>query len=145
MRFASTRRMAVAFLAAVIVAAAVAGCGNDPYAPLVPTPATKTDTFSGSFAQSGSVIHSFPVSSYGPITITMNSVGPLATMGLGVALGYWDGANCSAGIISNVNGKAGAEVLSGAVYAGNYCIRVYDSGNVPADWTVTYTISVLHP
>jgi hypothetical protein len=144
MRLFSMRRAVVGFAVAVTVAAGVAGC-KDPYAPLTPTPATKTETFSGSFGQNGSVVHSFPVSAYGPITITLNSVGPLATMGLGVSLATWDGSNCGIGLITNVNGKAGSDVLTGSVYAGNYCIRMYDSGNLPADWTATYSVSVLHP
>jgi len=126
------------------MAAAVAGC-KDPYAPLTPTPATKTETFSGTFAQGGSVVHSFAVSAYGPVTITMTSVAPLATMGLGVSLALWNGASCGAALIANANAKAGVEALSGTVQSTNYCIVVYDSGNLPTDWTVTYTVQVLHP
>lgn len=144
MRFFAVRRRAAGLAVAVLIVAGVAGC-NDPYAPLTPTPATKTETFSGTFSQAGSVVHSFPVSAYGPITVKLTSVGPLATMGLGVSLALWDGANCGAALITNVNAKAGAEALSGSVQAANYCVRVFDSGNLPADWTVTYLVEVLHP
>lgn len=144
MRFLAMRRAAAAFLLAAGMAGALVAC-KDPFAPQVPSPANKTDTFSGSFAQGGSVVHSFPVSAYGPITITMTSVGPLATMGLGVSLALWDGSNCGGALITNVNGKAGGEVLSGNVQATNYCVRVYDSGNIPAGWTVTYSLEVKHP
>jgi len=132
---------------AVVLAAAVlvgAGC-EDPFAPLIPSPATKTDSFSGSFAQGGSVVHSFPVSAYGPITITMTSIGPHSTMGLGVSLAYWDGASCGLALIDNPNAKAGSEALKGTAQSANYCVRVYDSGNVPPDWTVSYSVDVLHP
>jgi hypothetical protein len=144
MRLLAMRRVVAGLSAAVMIGAALAGC-KDPFAPLTPTPATITETFTGTFEQGGSVIHSFPVSAYGPITITMTSVGPLATMGVGVGLALWDGSNCGISIITNVNAKAGAEALSGTVSTGNYCIRVYDSGNVPSGWTVTYGVSVLHP
>jgi hypothetical protein len=144
MRFLAMRRAAAAVLLATGIAGGLVGC-NDPFAPQVPSPANKTDTFSGSFGQGGSVVHSFPVSAYGPITITMTSVGPLASMGLGVSLGLWDGSNCGAALITNVNGKAGTDVLTGNVQAANYCIVVYDSGNVPPDWTVTYSLEVKHP
>jgi hypothetical protein len=29
-------------------------------------------------------------------------------------------------------------VLSGTATAGNFCVTVYDSGNVSADWTVSF-------
>jgi hypothetical protein len=144
MRFLAMRRAAAAFLFAAAMAGALTAC-KDPFAPQVPSPANKTETFSGSFGQGGSVVHSFAVSAYGPITITMTSVGPLASMGLGVSLALWDGSNCGAALITNINAKAGTDVLTGNVQATNYCVRVYDSGNIPTGWTVTYTLDVKHP
>lgn len=146
MRFLAMRRTVAAFLVSAAMAGALAASGcKDPFAPQVPSPANKTETFSGSFAQGGSVVHSFPVSAFGPITITVTSVGPLASMGIGVSLALWDGSNCGAALITNVNAKAGTDALTGTVQATNYCIRVYDSGNVPPDWTVTYGVEVKHP
>jgi hypothetical protein len=144
MRLLATRRVVVAFSVAVAIAAGVAGC-KDPYAPQVPSPATKTETYSGTFQQGGSAIHTFSVGAYGPITIKVTSVGPLATMGLGVSLALWNGANCGAALITNVNAKAGGDALTGSVQSANYCLVVYDSGNIPSGWTVTYTAEVLHP
>jgi hypothetical protein len=76
--------------------------------------------------------------------MTLTSVGPLATMALGVAIGSWDGTTCTT-ITQNGNSRTGTAALAGTVVQGNYCARVYDSGNVPDGGTVTYTLEVVHP
>jgi hypothetical protein len=41
--------------------------------------------------------------------------------------------------------RAGVTALNGTATAGNYCVTVYDSGNVPDDWTVSFSVQVVHP
>jgi len=35
--------------------------------------------------------------------------------------------------------------LVGTAATGNYCVRVYDSGNVQPSTSVNYTVQVVHP
>ena len=80
------------------------------------------------------------------MTIELTSVEPLATMALGVGIATWDGANCGTTPISkNDNARAGVAALNGTATAGNYCVTVYDSGNVPDGWTVSFAVQVVHP
>jgi hypothetical protein len=143
MRFLAMRN--VAAVAAAMLLGTALGCGEKGFTTITPTPATKTDSFSGSFAQGGSSVHSFNVAAAGTVTITVTSVGPLSTMGLGVGVGNWDGTNCGASAAVNTNARAGTTGLEGTYLAGNYCVRLYDSGNIPSGWTVTYSVDVLHP
>jgi hypothetical protein len=136
------------FMLAVAVAAALgsAACGDDETTTTTsPSPPTKTDTFTGSLVQSGTTGHPFSVSTTGNVKVTLTAVAPLTTMSLGLRLSTWDGTNCNTTIAENGNARAGTAALSGTANAGNYCVRVYDSGNVPADWTVDYTVEVVHP
>lgn len=141
-RFVIRHSLLAALLAVSVLAAA---CGGTPTSPTTSTPPTMTDSFTGSFASTGGVDHSFTVSLSGRVTITLTSVSPLSTMALGVGIGTWNGTSCSV-ITKNDNAKSGSTALTGTeATAGTYCIRVYDSGNVPAAWTVTYSVDVVHP
>ena len=111
-----------------------------------PTPATTTETFSGTVGQLATTGNPFAVSTNGPVTIELTSVEPLATMALGVGVATWDGTTCGTTAISkNDNARTGATALSGTATAGNYCVTVYDSGNVPEGWTVSFSVQVVHP
>jgi hypothetical protein len=134
-------------LGAVVAAAAVvtAGCSSSVASPATPSASTTTESFDGSLAQSGTGTHPFTVSARGMVTISLTAVSPLTTMALGVGLGTWDGTTCSSQFADNKDARAGATALTGTAAAGSYCIRVYDSGNIPADWSVAYSIDVVHP
>jgi hypothetical protein len=137
------------FLFRIVVAGALAlaaGCGKTT-PPTAPTAApTVTDTFNADLSQQGSITHNFKVSSSGQVTVTLTSVSPLATMALGVGMMTSDGTSCISTLTQNDNARANTTVaLQGTAASGNYCIRVYDSGNIPVSTTVSYTITVLHP
>jgi len=146
MQWFAMRQLRALSLAAVL-ALALGACGTegDSTTSTAPTPATTTQTFSGTIDQLGSAVHSFTVSATGTVTIGLTSVGPLATMALGVGMGAWDGVNCGTSIAQNENARAGSAALTGTATAGNYCVRVYDSGNIPEGWSVSYTVQVAHP
>lgn len=119
---------------------------NTTSSPTTPTPATTTESFSGTVAQLATTGNPFAVSANGPVTIELTSVEPLATMALGVGIATWDGTACGTTAISkNDNARTGAAALSGTATAGNYCVTVYDSGNVPEGWTVSFSVQVVHP
>jgi hypothetical protein len=143
-RLATLHGSVLPALVAVLLATAT-GCGSDTTSPTAASPATTTDTFKGTIAQSGTATNSFTVSATGTVTISLTAVSPLATMSLGVGIGTWDGTTCGTSMSSNTDARAGKTALAGTANAGNYCVRVYDSGNVPADWSVDYTVEVVHP
>lgn len=126
--------------------ALAAACGKTT-TPTAPTSAAAvTDSFSADLTQQGSITHNFKVNSAGEVTITLTSVSPLATMALGVGMMTSNGTSCQSTMTQNDNARANSvAALQGTAAAGNYCIRVYDSGNVPLSSTVSYTITVLHP
>lgn len=133
----------------ILLAAALAltaGCGTTTTPTTPPAAPTVTDTFNADLAQEGSITHNFKVTSTGEVTITLTSVSPLATMALGVGMMTSDGTSCLATLTANDNARANnIAALQGTAVAGNYCIRVYDSGNIPVSTSVSYTITVLHP
>ena len=138
------RQQVYAIAAAALLA--LTACNKNTNTPTGPSaPPTKTDTFSSSFAQTGSVTHLFTVAATGQVTVSLTSVQPLSTMALGVGMMTSDGTNCLSTLTQNDNARASAAALQGTATAGSYCIRVYDSGNVPISTTVTYTVTVEHP
>jgi hypothetical protein len=140
-------RLLIAALGAAALAAA-ASCGSSSAsatAPSASAPATTTDSFSGTVAQLGSENHVFAVAATGTVTISLTSVAPLTTMSLGVAVSNSDGTNCLIQISQNSDARSGTIALTGTAATGNYCVRVYDSGNIPVSTTVDYTIEVVHP
>jgi len=139
-----TRRSIFTLAAFVALALATAACGGS--TPTAPTPAapTTTETFTGTVLQNGGINHTFTVAQAGEVDATLTSVGPLNTLALGFILGTYDGTNCNPGYEDD-NARQG-DVLSGTTSAtGTFCVRVFDVGNIAANSTVTYTVSVAHP
>lgn len=137
----------VLFVVLVAALASAAGACDSTSGTTVPSPspATTTETFTGTIGQFGEMIHPFSVATAGSTTIGLTSVEPLSTMALGVAVGSWDGTTCGTAIAQNANARASATALTGTAAVGNYCVRVYDSGNVPESWAVNYSVEVIHP
>jgi hypothetical protein len=136
------RHLSLAPLGALMIAAAA--CGSDPATPTSPTPVSTTETFTGTVTHLSTAGHSFTVAETGTLTITLTAVGPLTTMSMGVGIGIWDGTSCAVSTTKNDNARTGAVALTGTANAGSYCVNVYDSGNVPEDWEVTYEVQVVH-
>ena len=123
------------------VALTTAGCA-DPVAPTTPTPAlpTITDSYTDTLLVGGSNRHDFTVAAIGGVTITVPSVAPSASVGIGI--GTPSLGTCS--LLDRAQTVAGnTAVLSGtATVPGTYCVLIFDLGNLvePA----VYTINVLH-
>jgi hypothetical protein len=66
-------------------------------------------------------------------------------MAMGVGIGTWDGTTCGTSVSKNDNSRSGSTALTGTAAAGNYCVIVYDSGNILEGTEVSYTIDVTHP
>ena len=145
MRVSAVRGLALATLLTVL-ALTLGACGNSIASGTLPSLTTPiTETFSGSLTQGTSVSSQITVTANAPLTISLTDVEPLTTMGLGVSLSTWDGSLCGTPVIvQNPNSRMGATALTGTASAGTYCLTVYDSGNLPSDWTVTYTVQAVH-
>lgn len=138
-------RFGIQRLLTAAVLAAVTGCGATT-APTTPTsPAPTTETFSGTIGQLGSATQVFTVSATGTVDISVTSLAPLATMAVGVAVQTSDGTSCVTTITQNDNARSGAIALKGTVAAGKYCVRLYDSGNIPVDGSADFTVQIVHP
>ena len=111
------------------------------------TVTSSTETFTGSVGRNGSAIHPFSVTTGGYTLLAgYTSIAPASVTALGVGIGAWDATTSTCGLNQTQNdaAKAGSTALSGTASAGNYCIRVYDGGNIPEGITASYTVQVEH-
>ena len=111
-----------------------------------PSATLVTESFSGSITQNGTAIHPFAVKTTGnSLLVGFTSVSPSSLTALGMGIGTWDGTTCGLNLSQNDSAKVGNTGLSGTAQLGNYCIRVYDGGNITdSTITATYTLQVQH-
>jgi hypothetical protein len=109
-------------------------------APTTPTPVPQTEIFSGTLNRNGAFTHPFIAQAGGTIAATLTTVDP--DVAIGVSLGTWNGLACQI-IIANDNAVKGITVTGTASAIGNFCVRVYDVGQVTS--ATAYEVSVLHP
>jgi len=135
-------RRSLSLIVACTLALSAAACGADT-TPTSPTE-TVTEDYSGTLAPSGTNTHTFTVRASGTLTVILNSVAPLSTLAIGVSIGSWDGTNCTV-LAANPNARASTTTaaLSGSANQANFCLQVYDSGNLTGE--ITYAIQVTHP
>ena len=119
-----------------------ASAGSDPTAPVTPTPAPPTipETFTGVVLPLGTSVNTFLVQRVGTIQVSLTSLSPPASVGIGV--GTPSGANCL--LLDNLTVVAGpnSQMTGTATVVGNFCVSVFDAGNLVE--AVNYTVSVLH-
>lgn len=145
----SAKRILCLLPVVTIVALAASACGGSSSStsslPTTPTASLVTDTFSGSITQNGTAIHPFSVTSSGSSLLAgYTSIAPATVTALGIGIGAWDGTNCGLNQSQNDAARSGNTAISGTANAGNYCIRVYDGGNIQEGVTATYTLQVQH-
>jgi hypothetical protein len=140
-----TLRLVPVMIALALAASACSNSSSDSSLPTTPSGTLTTETFSGSVIQNGTAIHTFTVKTAGYTLLAgYTSIAPSTVTALGMGIGYWDGSSCGLNQTQNDTARSGNTALTGTASAGNYCIRVYDGGNIPADVTVTYTLQVQH-
>lgn len=109
------------------------------------TIALVTDTFTGTVGANGSAIHPFAVANGGYTLLAgYTTVTPNTVTSLGLGIGGWDGTTCGLNLTQVDAAKVGSTAITGTAGAANYCLRVYDGGNIPAGTTVSYTVQVQH-
>ena len=130
-------------LCALMAFAAACGTSGTPVSPT--SPATITDTFTGTLAQNGGITHQFSATAAGTVTATLTAVGPDSAKTVGFSMGTLIGTVCQITLANDV--AVQTSVLSAqAQTAGTFCVRIYDVGSVTSDTgPFTYTVTVLHP
>lgn len=117
---------------------------SDPTPPAAPTPVTPTvtETFTGTLGLAGNNSHLFTVSQVGGVRVSLTGVSPSAAVGIGVGTPSTSTGACL--LLGNLTAVGGPSVqMSGtATVTGNFCLAVFDVGNLVE--SVTYTITVLH-
>jgi len=110
------------------------------------TTATTTETFSGTLNMNGAATYPFTAGAGGTVTATLTTVGPDATVPIGLSLGAWTGSACQlSSSIANDSATQGAIVTGTVTAAAALCARVYDTGKVTAAQPVSFTVTIAHP
>ena len=134
-------------VAAVLALSCTACSGDAKEIPTAPTisPASISESFSGSLTVLNQNSHNFFVSSAGQLAITLTEVGPPSDVAIGLGLGVPSGFSCALtlGTGTQVTVQASTSAhIKGTAISGTFCVTVYDVGNLTD--TVDYTITVAH-
>ncbi len=86
--------------------------------------------------------HPFLAEASGDVTATLISLAPEEVASIGLSLGTWNGSACQT-VIANDTAVQGAVIIGRASIAGNLCLRIYDTGNIPS--LASYEVTVVHP
>jgi hypothetical protein len=128
---------------AMALALGTVACGSDTTTTPTPTtPATVTDTFSGTLTTNGAASYAFTTAQSGIVTATLATLSPNSTLVVGIALGTWNGNACQI-ILSKDSATQNSFITGQASQANTYCVRIYDVGNVTDPQT--YELQVNHP
>ncbi|MDA8016766.1 MAG: hypothetical protein MPN21_04890 [Thermoanaerobaculia bacterium] len=130
----------------------IAGCSEyeSPTAPVeeeVVEVERVTEVFSGDLELGETDCHGFMTSLTGDIDIELADLGPLETLTLGMGIGTPDEAaadGCSF-FASDSSVTRSTILQSPSLVAGDYCVCIFDVGNIFPDEVVTYTLDVTHP
>jgi hypothetical protein len=98
-----------------------------------------TETFSGTLQPHSLSWHPVVLEASGTMELTVESLSPVVTVGIGIGDDPTSGCSLDA-----LNASAGVgTVLSRELSAGSYCVAIYDPGSLAGP--TTYTLKVVHP
>jgi hypothetical protein len=146
---ALTNRSLLLFPAVAALALGASACSSSNSTVTTPTtPVTSyTETYTGSIDRGGSAVHPFAIKSGGYTLLAgYTTITPSSVTALGMGVGSWDGTTSTCGLnqTQNDSARAASTGLTATAAAGNFCIRVYDGGNIPEGVTASYTLKVEH-
>lgn len=108
------------------------------------TPAeTMVESFSGTIALGGASEHNFVISQIGPANMTVTSLAPLATLTVGLGIGTVTDAVCTL-FAEDRSVRVGETLRATDLIPGNYCVRIFDVGNIFEGQSVDYGVDVDH-
>jgi hypothetical protein len=108
--------------------------------PPTPTGATVTDTFAIKSNTLGGASHAFADSAPGSVAVTLSSISPTTTVGLGLGIPGAGSTDCS--FTKAIVATPGSQIMS-PVDAGQYCVKIYSLG-APSG-PVSFTVNIIHP
>ena len=130
-------------LTAVLIASAACGSTPTPTQPDAPVYELKTETFSGNVKVGGTVAFPFTVVNPGQIQVAITALAPTSTLTMGIGLGFWDPATLTCPQqASNPSATLGVAYGANPGSAGEYCVAIFDVGNVSV--SSDFTLTVLH-
>ena len=145
-------------VALLVGAVCSAGCSDDETAPTTPSPTTSSVTWQTNLATAGASSRSFTTTRSGTVSITLQRLGTSTEMraGLGVGIPLADGSGCVLSrSVETVPGstaqrsrsprpKPGSTAqLELDVDAGDYCVQVYDLGELTS--AAAFTVVLVYP
>jgi hypothetical protein len=141
---------AVALVGLALGAGACTSNANNPYLQLGPTPTASTTTFAGTLINSADapvlrLTHTFTTTYAGTATLGLTANTPDSGLVMGFGIGAWDATTSTCGplLAWNNSSTVGTSIVGNAL-AGNYCVQVYDVGNLGSGAQANYTLSVTH-
>lgn len=136
---------------AALVVLTTLACSDDkkPTAPTEPPepPEMVTSRFNGLVPQRGESCNFFTLGADGSITSELKELKPLLSLTVGLALGTpseSDAQGCGR-VVTDSSVRVFEVFLSANNVAGDYCICVFDVGNIFPDETISYVLDVTHP
>jgi hypothetical protein len=132
--------------AALTILLASWGCGSTS-TPTQSTPVTyeqKTETYSGTLNIGETKPFHFTVTNPGSLDAAITSLSPVSTLTMGLNLGAWDPLTetCPKSSVYSDSARVNVPVSGTPQQAGEYCVSIYDVGNVQT--ATDFTITVLH-
>jgi hypothetical protein len=128
----------------LVLSAVIGGCGKDstPAAPTTTRTSPVTETFTSNLIVQGSVWRIVTAAQAGTLTATLTTTNqPSAAVDVGIGVRS-TGNGCL--LSSSVTAPAGsAPHLSAPVDAGDYCVRLADTGTLTAP--MSFTLTIVYP
>jgi hypothetical protein len=134
--------MGLRFPVFLLLAALCAAC-EDTATTTTPTSTTPptTQNFADTLSVNGGKTFEFSTTSRGTVTATLTSLDPQGAV-IGVSLGTWNGLFCQQICVKD-DATQGLAMSCTATGVGNYCLRVYDAGQLKGP--AAFSVDVLHP
>jgi hypothetical protein len=101
-----------------------------------------TETFASTLTELGTATRSFVASKSGTVTVTLTSVTPSVVVGLALGIANSNGTGCSLSMSKNTL-PGSVPQFTTAVDAGDYCVTIYDVGNLTGQ--VRFSVTLVHP
>jgi hypothetical protein len=127
-------------LVLILSTAAIISC-TDADSITSPTPdpqASPTVTFESVLYPNGSASRGVPVSTAGTLTVTLDTVSPPASIGLALGL-----ARAGCYMTASIEAAVTPAQLTSAVDPGNYCVHVFDVGQLARE--VAFSVTITKP
>jgi hypothetical protein len=139
-------RSSVYGTAALTLLMASWGCGSTS-TPTQSTPVTyeqKTETYTGTLNVGETKPFHFTVTNPGSLDAAITALSPVSTLTMGLNLSAWDplAETCPQSTVHNDSARLNVPISGTPQQAGEYCVSIYDVGNVQN--ATDFTITVLH-